>query len=38
MTGFGRHRVFQLLVDAGIVAFSWFLAFQLRFDNGPPHI
>src|SRR5581483_5750691 len=38
MTGFGRHRVFQLLVDAGIVALSWFLAFQLRFDNGPPYI
>jgi FlaA1/EpsC-like NDP-sugar epimerase len=36
MNGFGRHRVFQLLVDAGIVALSWFLAFQLRFDQGLP--
>jgi FlaA1/EpsC-like NDP-sugar epimerase len=26
----------QLLVDAGIVAFSWWLAFQLRFDHGLP--
>ena len=36
MNGFGRHRVLQLLVDAGIVALSWFLAFQLRFDQGLP--
>jgi FlaA1/EpsC-like NDP-sugar epimerase len=36
MSGFGRYRVFQLLVDAGIVALSWFLAFQLRFDHGLP--
>ena len=36
MTSFGRHRVFQLVVDAGIVALSWFLAFQLRFDQGLP--
>jgi FlaA1/EpsC-like NDP-sugar epimerase len=36
MNGFGRHRVLQLLVDAGIVALSWFLAFQLRFDHGLP--
>jgi FlaA1/EpsC-like NDP-sugar epimerase len=36
MTGFARHRVLQLLVDAGIVALSWFLAFQLRFDKGLP--
>ena len=36
MNGIGRHRVFQLLVDAGIVALSWFLAFQLRFDQGLP--
>ena len=28
-----RHRLWQLLVDAGIVAFSWWLAFHLRFDN-----
>jgi FlaA1/EpsC-like NDP-sugar epimerase len=36
MTGFGRHRLLQLLIDAGIVALSWFLAFQLRFDRGLP--
>jgi FlaA1/EpsC-like NDP-sugar epimerase len=36
MSGFGRYRVLQLLVDAGIVALSWFLAFQLRFDQGLP--
>jgi FlaA1/EpsC-like NDP-sugar epimerase len=36
MTGFGRHRLVQLLVDSGIVALSWFLAFQLRFDQGLP--
>jgi FlaA1/EpsC-like NDP-sugar epimerase len=28
------HRLWQLLVDAAIVSFSWWLAFQLRFDNG----
>src|SRR5215471_4634949 len=32
------HRVWQLLVDAVIIAASWWLAFQLRFDNGPPII
>jgi FlaA1/EpsC-like NDP-sugar epimerase len=36
MSGFGRHRLLQLLVDAGIVALSWFLAFELRFDQGLP--
>jgi FlaA1/EpsC-like NDP-sugar epimerase len=36
MTGFGRYRLLQLLIDAGIVALSWFLAFQLRFDQGLP--
>jgi FlaA1/EpsC-like NDP-sugar epimerase len=30
------HRLGQVLVDAGIVAFAWWLAFQLRFDNGLP--
>jgi FlaA1/EpsC-like NDP-sugar epimerase len=30
------HRLWQLLVDAGIVAFSWWVAFQLRFDSGLP--
>src|SRR5437667_7995374 len=36
MNGFGRHRLLQLLIDAGIVALSWFLAFELRFDHGLP--
>jgi FlaA1/EpsC-like NDP-sugar epimerase len=36
MTGFSRHRLLQLVTDAGIVALSWFLAFELRFDQGLP--
>jgi FlaA1/EpsC-like NDP-sugar epimerase len=31
-----RHRLWQLLVDALIVAVSWWLAFELRFDQGLP--
>ena len=31
-----RHRLWQLLVDAAIVALAWFLAFELRFDHGLP--
>ena len=31
------HRLWQLLVDAAIVAASWWLAFSLRFDNAWPH-
>ena len=30
-----RHRLWQVLVDAAIVALAWFLAFELRFDHGP---
>jgi FlaA1/EpsC-like NDP-sugar epimerase len=30
------HRLWQLFVDAAIVAFSWWLAFQFRFDHGLP--
>src|SRR5437763_7491944 len=30
------HRLGQVLVDAGIVALAWWLAFQLRFDHGLP--
>ncbi len=30
------HRLWQVFVDAAIVAFSWWLAFQLRFDHGLP--
>jgi FlaA1/EpsC-like NDP-sugar epimerase len=36
MTLIFRHRLWQVLVDAGIVALAWFLAFELRFDNGLP--
>jgi FlaA1/EpsC-like NDP-sugar epimerase len=31
-----RHRLWQVLVDAAIVALSWWLAFSLRFDNKWP--
>ena len=30
------HRLWQVLVDAGLVAFSWWAAFELRFDNHLP--
>jgi FlaA1/EpsC-like NDP-sugar epimerase len=30
------HRVWQVLVDGAIIALSWWLAFELRFDNGLP--
>jgi FlaA1/EpsC-like NDP-sugar epimerase len=33
---FAPHRVWQLLVDAAIVAASWWLAFHLRFDHAMP--
>jgi len=36
MSGIGRHRLLQLLADAAIIAVSWVLAFELRFDNGLP--
>jgi FlaA1/EpsC-like NDP-sugar epimerase len=31
-----RHRIWQLFADAALVAAAWFLAFQLRFDQGVP--
>jgi len=31
-----RHRLWQVAVDAGIVALAWWLAWQLRFDQGRP--
>ena len=31
-----RHRAWQLAADGGIVALAWWLAFELRFDHGPP--
>ncbi|HLX19564.1 MAG TPA: nucleoside-diphosphate sugar epimerase/dehydratase [Gaiellaceae bacterium] len=36
MSGLGRSRFLQVLTDAAIVALSWFLAFELRFDHGLP--
>ncbi len=36
MSGIGRSRLLQLLADAAIVAVSWLLAFELRFDQGLP--
>jgi FlaA1/EpsC-like NDP-sugar epimerase len=36
MTLLNRHRLWQVLVDGGIVALSWWLAFELRFDHGLP--
>jgi FlaA1/EpsC-like NDP-sugar epimerase len=31
-----RHRIWQLVADAILVAAAWWLAFQLRFDQGVP--
>ena len=36
MSGIGKSRFLQLVADAAIVAVSWFLAFELRFDHGLP--
>ncbi len=34
-----RHRIWQAVVDGGLIAAAWWLAFWLRFDNGilPPY-
>ena len=29
-----RHRIWQLVADAALIAAAWLLAFQLRFDSG----
>jgi FlaA1/EpsC-like NDP-sugar epimerase len=31
-----RHRLWQVLFDAGLIAAAWYLTFQLRFDKGVP--
>jgi FlaA1/EpsC-like NDP-sugar epimerase len=36
MSRLGTSRLLQVLTDAAIVAVSWFLAFELRFDHGLP--
>jgi FlaA1/EpsC-like NDP-sugar epimerase len=36
VSGIGRHRLLQLVADGVIVAVSWVLAFELRFDHGLP--
>jgi FlaA1/EpsC-like NDP-sugar epimerase len=33
---FNRHRLWQLVVDAGLCAAAWYLAFRLRFDPKIP--
>ncbi len=35
-TPFNRHRLWQVAADAAIVAAAWYLAWQLRFDQGRP--
>ena len=31
-----RHRIWQIAADAALLAFAWYLAFQVRFDQGVP--
>ena len=31
-----RHRIWQIGADAALLAFAWYLAFQVRFDQGVP--
>ena len=31
-----RHRIWQLVADAGLIALAWWLSFELRFDQGVP--
>jgi FlaA1/EpsC-like NDP-sugar epimerase len=36
MMPISKHRLWQVAVDAALIAAAWYLAFQLRFDNGVP--
>jgi FlaA1/EpsC-like NDP-sugar epimerase len=36
MIPINRHRIWQLVADAGLIALAWYLAFELRFDHGVP--
>jgi FlaA1/EpsC-like NDP-sugar epimerase len=36
MIPISKHRLWQVCVDAALIAAAWYLAFQLRFDNGVP--
>ena len=36
MRTLNRHRIWQAVVDAGLIALAWFLAFNIRFDYGVP--
>jgi FlaA1/EpsC-like NDP-sugar epimerase len=31
-----RHRIWQVVADGGLIALAWWLAFELRFDQGVP--
>jgi FlaA1/EpsC-like NDP-sugar epimerase len=36
MIPINRHRIWNILADAGLIALAWWLAFWLRFDHGVP--
>ena len=36
MRTLNRHRLWQAVVDSGLVALAWYLAFNIRFDRGVP--
>ena len=36
MIPINRHRIWQVVADGGLIAAAWWLAFELRFDQGVP--